>query len=63
MAAELVGTGRSGIVSKAKEDLLAQAREAGVALDDAQLEWLDRMVSEHDAYFELWLPPSEGTTP
>jgi hypothetical protein len=48
-------------LSDPKADLLAQAREAGITLDEAQLEWLDRMRREHsdEVQFELWTLPEE----
>lgn len=43
-----------------KADILAQAAEAGVTLDDAMLEWMDRMSAQYDdVYFELWTPAEE----
>lgn len=55
---------RGDTMSDPKAELLAQAAEAGVTLDDAQIEWLDRIAAEHgDVYFELWVPPAKGVTP
>jgi hypothetical protein len=53
--------GRSDTLSDPEADLLAQAREAGVTLDEAQIEWLDRMRREHgdEVQFELWTLPEE----
>ncbi|MGI5274733.1 hypothetical protein ACQEUU_37250 [Nonomuraea sp. CA-218870] len=44
------------------DELLEQARQAGVTLDPPQLEWLDRMRREHgeEVQFELWKLPKEG---